>query len=141
MGEPVVDHRERSSVRFELRARSVAAALVVVIGGLGLAWVVTRPTVSTGCAEHAIADAEGAATPAAARMKMASGSSSAVDLRHPDDISGSGDRVTAKYTEQRPDLDRVTPGRTYYRQLVTERGDDDRWRVVEDDQCERWTGT
>ena len=66
-------------------------------------------------------DEVGAATPEAARVRWAAQFSLEVDVEQPDRVNGSGDRITARYLLDRPDLD---PSRTAFQEIVTERGDD-----------------
>jgi hypothetical protein len=112
------------------------AAMLVIVGGLGLAWAATRPSISKMCTAAASIDEVGAATPEAARVRWAAQYRLDVDIERPDRVSGSGDSVTARYLLDRPDLD---SSRTYFRAIVTERDDDGVWRVVSANHCEEWT--
>lgn len=112
------------------------AAVLLVVGGLGLAWSVTRPSVATICTAAGSIDEVGASTPDAARVRWASEYDLAIDIERPDRVSGSGDEVAARYLIDRPDLD---PSRTYFQKIVTERGDDGVWRVVSANHCEEWS--
>lgn len=117
------------------------AVVLVVVGALGLVWATTRPSTSTACTLGGSINvaSPGAATPEGARSRWAAELHLEIDVERPDRVSGSGDTVTATYLLDRPDLEPVTPNRTHFREIVTERGDDRVWRVVDSRRCEQWT--
>lgn len=132
-------------VRPTIRRKGVwvlgAAAALVVVGGLASAWVLSRPTVSKFCVGGAPIDEVGAATPEAARRRWSSQYPSEYEIERPERTSVSGDRATAIYLLPTPEVDWANPDHTYFRQIVTERGDDEVWRVVGASRCEQWSGT
>ena len=62
-----------------------------------------------------------------------------VDIEAPDRVSGSGDRVTARYHLEAPDVPVADPDRTWFQEVVTERDDDGVWRVASANECQQWT--
>lgn len=116
------------------------AVVVVVVGAAGFVWVSARPSTSTACTLGAAIDEVGGPTAAASRARWAAATEMGVDIEHPDETSGSGDRVTATYVLDGPDRGPADPDRTYYWEVVTERGSDDVWRVTEANTCEEWRG-
>lgn len=115
-------------------------AVLVVAGGLGLAWVATRPPVSKFCSGGAPIDEVGGPTPEAARTRWGGEYPLQYDVERPDRTSGSGDRATAIYLLPTPKADWADPDHTFFEELVTERGNDGVWRVVGASKCEQWTG-
>jgi len=130
---------ERPTVRRKGVLLLRTMAVLVVVAGVGLAWVATRPVTSQICTAAGSIDEVGAGTPEAARIRWAAQLTLDVDIKDPDRISGSGDRITAEY--RLGDLEPIPGERngTAFRDIVTERGDDDVWRVVSANRCERWT--
>jgi hypothetical protein len=135
--DPMVTSVERSTTRRK-GVLILRIAAVVVVGGLGLAWAATRPSLSKACTVAAAIDEVGAATPGAARVRWAAQYPLEVDVEQPDRVNGSGDRITATYLLDRPDLD---PSRIAFQEIVTERGDDGVWRVASANECEEWTSS
>lgn len=113
--------------------------VLVIAGGLGLAWLASQPTTSTACTLGASLDEVGAGTPEAARTRWAAELDLGIDVEHPDRTSRASRRVTATYVLDGPERGRPDPDRTYLREVVTERGDDGVWRVVSANTCEQWS--
>ena len=136
--EPMATRRERPTIRRKAVLLLRITAVLVVVGGLGLAWVANWPSISKACTVAASIDEVGAATPEAARIRWARQNSRDIDIEHPDRTSGSGDHVTATYILERPAADWADPDHTYLQEVVTERGNDDVWRVVSANKCTQW---
>ncbi|MCU1358579.1 MAG: hypothetical protein JWM89_3997 [Acidimicrobiales bacterium] len=115
-----------------------ATAVLVVVGGLGAAWIAAHPATAKGCILSSI-DAPGAGTPEAARVRWAAGVERGINVERPDRTSGSGDHITATYLLDPPKGGWTPPDRTHYQELVTDRGDDGVWRVTAANRCEEWT--
>ena len=92
--EPMATRRERPTIRRKAVLLLRITAVLVVVGGLGLAWVANWPSISKACTVAASIDEVGAATPEAARIRWARKTSLDVDIEDPDRTSGSGDHVT-----------------------------------------------
>ncbi len=118
---------------------TVVAALVVV-GLAGVGWLLTRPGTSKACTLGMSIDEVGGPTPEAARTRWASELDLDYDVEQPDEVGAQGDRVTAIYFYERPDLASVEGDRTYYHEVVTERRAEDDWRVVSANTCSSWDG-
>ena len=118
---------------------AMLGAAVVVVCGSWVAWVASRPPGYKACVGGMTIDEVGAVTPEAARVRW-NGYPLEIDIEHPDRVSGSGDRATAIYVLPTPEADWGDPDHTYFREVITERGDDDVWRVVGASKCEQWTG-
>lgn len=130
---------DRAPMGRRAKAGLRAAAVLVIVGGLGIAWMATRPSVSKLCTLGASIDEVGAATPEAARIRWAAQLGLDVDIEAPDRVSGSGDRVTARYHLEAPDVPVADPDRTWFQEVVTERDDDGVWRVASANECQQWT--
>lgn len=123
------------------RGRPLVAGVVgvVLVGGLGLAWAANQPSTFRMCTLGLAVDPVGASTAQGARVRFAEGADLDVAVNEPDELTESADRSTAIYFLDGPERGPVDPSRTYYRQLVVERGDDGVWRVVDANRCERGT--
>jgi len=120
-----------------VRRTLLLAGLVVVLGGLGVAWLASQPGESTLCTLAGSLDPGGAATAEEARTRFAHEHQLDIDVDRPDELSRSDDRETAIYHLDGPERGPTDPSHTYYRQLVAER-DDAGWRIVDANRCERW---
>lgn len=127
----------RSSIGRRIgRALLGGTAALVIVGGLGLVWLVNQPTTAKFCTGGMPIDDIGGATPAEARERLLGPGRNEFDVTQPDEVRGSGDEVTAIYFIDRPDLD---PTHRYYQQAVTVRRPDGRWYVTDANRCESGT--
>ncbi|MCU1499922.1 MAG: hypothetical protein JWM47_3875 [Acidimicrobiales bacterium] len=116
-----------------------SSGALVALGGLGAAWVVNKPTEVRACQLAGAIDTVGAPTATDARARWAAELDLGIDVDRPDEVSGSGDRITAIYLLDRPEHAPIDPSRTYYRQMIVERDARGVWRVVDANRCTRWT--
>lgn len=129
---------KRPSIRRKALLVLRATAVLVVVGSLGTAVVAALPSVSKFCTVAGSIDEVGAATPGAARTRWAASVNLEIDIEAPDSTTVSGDRLTATYLLERPRTKWANPDHTYLQEIVTERSDDDVWRVTGANKCERW---
>ena len=131
--------RERPTWRPKVMLPLGATPVLVVVGGLGAAWIAAHPATAKGWILSSI-DALGAGTPEAARAGWAAGSERGSNVERPDRTSGWGDHITATYVLDTPKGGWTPLDRTHYQELVTDRGGDDgMWRVTAANRCEEST--
>jgi hypothetical protein len=111
-------------------------AVLLVLAGGGAVLVLNRSPSNRICTAAGTIGAPGAETPEAARALWATDLD--VDVEHPLSTGGSGDRVTARYPVPTPATSPVEQGRDHFREVVTERGADDLWRVTSANRCAEW---
>jgi hypothetical protein len=116
-----------------------AAAVLAGIACLGWVWVSAQASEARVCTAAGSLDEVGGKTPEEARVRWAAEYDLDVDIDSPDRTSSSGDSVTAQYRLADPEPVAGEPDRTAFREITTERGVDDVWRVVSANRCERWT--
>lgn len=132
-----VGERRSSSIGPRIRRAFVGGtAALLIVGGVGAVWLVNQPQTARACTVALTIDDVGGATPAEARERLLELGRHEFDITKPDEVTGSGDEVTAIYVVDRPDLD---PTHRYYQKAVTERREDGRWYVIDMNQCESWT--
>lgn len=131
-------HDEQQKVGRRSRPLLQLTVVLVVMGALGMVWVTTRPSTSTGL--HRVGDdrrgrsADSGGLPGTVATEHGLG----IDVEHPNRTGGSGDRTTATYVLDGPERSPTDPDPTYFR-VVTERGADDVWRAGSANDCEQWS--
>ena len=125
----------RSFGRQPARALLRGTAVLVIVGGLGVVWLVNQPHEARFCTVGMTIDEVGGATPAEARLRILELGRHEFDPTAPDEVHRSDDEVTAIYVVDRPDLD---PTHRYYQKAVTVRRGDGRWYVTDMNMCESW---
>ncbi|HRW37311.1 MAG: hypothetical protein KDB04_16975 [Acidimicrobiales bacterium] len=136
----MAERESRSIGRRIRRALLGGTAALLIVAGIGAVWLMNQPAKNRICIGGGVLDEVGAETAEAARLRWGAQYDLDYDIAHPDDLRGSGDRVTAVYLKPTPEADWGDPSHIYSEQITTQRNAEGVWHVVDGGSCEEWTG-